>query len=320
MRARGEQRRQPRSSGRSRLSGSTRRRLRGELSEVAVAYLGPPGTFTEEALRASITRIVGDDVAVLELPMASERDIVEAVAEGRARYGVMAIENALEGGVAATLDALAELADRVAIKLEVVHPISHCLVSRTALPLAEVTRVYSHPLATAQCGNFLRRMLPAAERVACASTAEAVRTVVASMQPWAALGSELAAKRYGATVLARNVADHPDNETRFVWVEPRAEHQPAANGNEVKTSVVFWGGGDEQPGWLVSVLGEFASRGINLTRIESRPRRIGLGHYMFFCDLEGSPRERRVADALAALTGRVEELRVLGSYPVLRTR
>jgi prephenate dehydratase len=294
VRARGEQRRQPRSSGRSRLSGSTRRRLRGELSEVAVAYLGPPGTFTEEALRASITRIVGDDVAVLELP--------------------------IEGGGAATLDALAELADRVAIKLEVVHPISHCLVSRTALPLAEVTRVYSHPLATAQCGNFLRRMLPAAERVACASTAEAVRTVVASMQPWAALGSELAAKRYGATVLARNVADHPDNETRFVWVEPRAEHQPAANGNEVKTSVVFWGGGDEQPGWLVSVLGEFASRGINLTRIESRPRRIGLGHYMFFCDLEGSPRERRVADALAALTGRVEELRVLGSYPVLRTR
>ncbi len=285
---------------------------------IRVCYLGPAGTFTEEALRASTAEVVGGDVEIEELPLASEREVVEAIAERSCELGVVAIENALEGGVAATLDALAELADRVAIRLEVVHPVRHCLVARRALELAEVTRVYSHPIATAQCARFLRERLPRAQRIACASTAEAVRAVAAADEPWVALGSRLAAQLYDCVVLASDVSDHTGNETRFVWLEPRALHRPAG-GDGVKTSIVFWGSGDERPGWLVSVLSELAERGINLTRIESRPRRIGLGHYMFFCDLEGSPLDRPVAAALEAVRSKVEELRLLGSYAVLHT-
>jgi prephenate dehydratase len=127
-----------------------------------------------------------------------------------------------------------------------------------------------------------------------------------------ALGSRLAAELYDCHVLAENVEDHPDNVTRFVWVAPVGEI--AAPGKEPKTSIVFWGGGDQAPGWLVDVLGELSSRGVNLTRIESRPRRTGLGHYMFFADLEGAADAPPVSEALEALGRHVEELRVLGSY------
>ena len=279
-----------------------------------VAYLGPAGTFTEEALRASAPP------GVEEVPYPTVYETVMAVQDREVDRAVVPIENSLEGGVAATLDALAGEADRVRIAAEVVQPIHHCLVAARELELDQIGRVVSHPQATAQCGRFLRERLPRAERVSAGSTAEAVRQVREADGPWAALGSRLSAELYGCQVLAADVEDDPGNTTRFVWLAAAGETEdPPAGGGEAKTSVVFWGAGDESPGWLVAVLGELAGRDINLTRIESRPRRVRLGHYMFFADLQGAESEPAVGEALAALSSRVESLRVLGSYPVARS-
>ena len=272
-----------------------------------VAFLGPAGTYTEEALRASAPG------PVEEVPYPSVRDTVMAVQNGEVDRAVVPIENVLEGGVAATLDALATIADRVRISAEVVIPIHHCVVAADELRLEDVERVISHPQATAQCAEFLRERLPGAELVSAGSTAEAVRQVRDAPGPWAALGSRLSAELYGCRVLAEDVEDRAGNLTRFVWLAPAGE--PVDPGPRAKTSVVFWGAGDESPGWLVAVLHEFADRGINLTRIESRPRRVRLGHYMFFADLEGAESDDHVGEALAALRERVQTLRVLGSYP-----
>ena len=274
-----------------------------------VAFLGPAGTFTEEALRASAS---GE---VEELPYPTVFETVMAVHDGEADRAVVPIENSLEGGVVATLDALAGDAEDVRIAAEVVQPVHHCLVAPRQLALEEVRRVVSHPQATAQCQRFLRERLPNAERLSVPSTAEAVRTVAGTEEPWAALGSRLSAELYDCVVLADEVEDEPGNLTRFVWLAPAAETEAPDPGVDAKTSVVFWGSGDESPGWLVSVLGELAERHINLTKIESRPMRARFGHYMFFADLEGGEGEERVREALEALGRRVEGLRILGSYP-----
>ncbi len=271
-----------------------------------VAFLGPAGTFTEEALLASAP----DGAEPVPYPTVYET--VMAVHEGSTERALVPIENSLEGGVAATLDALATEASDVRIVAEHIHPIHHCLIARRELELADVTRVISHPQAMSQCAGLLRGPLAGAERVSSVSTAEAARAVAESDDPWAALSSRLAAELYDCVVLRADVEDSDDNETRFVWLAPATADAPARCD---KTSIVFWGFNDESPGALVNVLRELSDREINLTRIESRPRRVGLGHYMFFADLEGGADEPRVAEALAALRARVEELRVLGSYP-----
>ncbi len=273
-----------------------------------VAFLGPAGTYTEEALLASAPAGVEPE------PRSTVYETVMAVQNGETDRAVVPIENSLEGGVGATLDALAGEADRVRIAGEVVHPIHHHLIARRALDLGAIERVLSHPQATAQCARFLRESLPGAERVAATSTAEAVRRVGDSPEPWAALGSRLSADLYGGAVLAEGVEDHPDNLTRFVWLAP-ADSRDGRPDGAAKTSVVFWGFNDSSPGALMTVLREFSERDINLTKIESRPRREGLGHYMFFCDLEGHVLDEMVAAALGALSARVQSLRVLGSYP-----
>ena len=271
-----------------------------------VGYLGPAGTWSEEALRASAP--AGSE----EIAYPTIYDAVMAVQEGDADRAVVPIENALEGSVAITLDTLALEARDVRIVGEVLHPIHHCLVAAGDVALETVTRVVSHPQAIAQCARFLRERLPRAEHVSAPSTADAVLSVRDGDATAVALASPLAAELYGVQVLAQDVGDHPDNVTRFVWLARGggSGDEPGAS----KTSIVFWGGGDESPGWLVDVLGELASRGVNLTRIESRPRRIRLGHYMFFADLEGGAGRAPVDEALDALAGHVEEVRVLGSY------
>ena len=270
-----------------------------------VAFLGPAGTFTEEALRASAP----DGVEPVAYPTVYET--VMAVHDGSTERAFAPIENSLEGGVAATLDALATEASDVRIVAEHIHPIHHCLIARRELDIGNVERVVSHPQAMAQCGALLRGPLAGAERVSSVSTAEAARAVAESGEPWAALSSRLAAELYDCVVLQEDVEDSDDNETRFVWLAPAAAAE-AATGD--KTSIVFWGFNDESPGALVNVLRELSDREINLTRIESRPRRVGLGHYMFFADLEGGSEQPHVAEALEALRGRVEELRILGTY------
>jgi prephenate dehydratase len=223
------------------------------------------------------------------------------------------IENSLEGSVNATLDALSLETENVAIVGEVVRPIRHSLIARTALELSDIETVVSHPQATAQCARFIRARLPHARVLAGSSTAEAVRMVAEHDGPWAALGNRLAAERYGCQVLHAGVEDVPDNETRFVWLGRVGT--PVEGSGPWKTAIVFWGVGSEAPGWLVRCLAEFASREVNLTKIESRPRKQGLGRYMFFADLEGRDSEPHVAEALAGLHEHVEVLRVLGSFP-----
>jgi prephenate dehydratase len=276
-----------------------------------VGYLGPAGTWSEAALRASAP--AGTD----EVAYPTIYDAVMAVEEGTVERAVVPIENALEGSVAVTLDTLALEAVGVRMVGEVLQPVRHCLVAEGELDLGDVTRVVSHPQAIAQCARFLRERLPGAAHVSAPSTADAVLSVRDGDRRAVAIASPLAAELYGVRVLAEDVGDHPDNVTRFVWLA-RAEEAVAPAG-EAKTTIVFWGGGDDQsPGWLVDVLGELSARAVNLTRIESRPRRIRLGHYMFFADLEGAAERPPVSDALRALALHVEEVRVLGSYGAAR--
>ena len=275
-----------------------------------VAFLGPAGTFAEEALRASAP------AGVEEIPYPSIFEAVMAVQTGAVDRAVVPIENSIEGSVNATLDALAHEATGVRIVEEVDHPVHQTLIAPDGVGLGDVTRVMSHPQATAQCQRFIAERLPSAEIVSTASTAEGVRIVAGAREPWAAIGPRLAADLYGGAVLAERIEDHPDNLTRFVWLAP-ADTEPSAPAT--KTSVVFWGFNDRSPGALMRVLGEFADREINLTKIESRPRRVAIGHYMFFADLEGASDDPVVAQALDALGERVEVLRVLGSYPAAVT-
>jgi prephenate dehydratase len=276
-----------------------------------LGYLGPPGTFSEEALRA---QPFASDAELV--PFASIHETVMAVDGGGVDRALVPIENALEGGVPATLDALAVDASDVAIVGEAVLAIRNCLVARDDLGLDAITVVVSHPQPLAQCARFLRSQLPQAEVRGAPSTAEAVRTIAASAEPWAALGPRSAAERYDCRVLLEGVDDDPDNATRFVWLG-RAGAEPVGADDAAgwKTSVVFAGAGDLQPGWLVRCLSEFAFRGVNLTKIESRPRRGRLGHYLFHVDMDGRADEKTVADALQALHAHCEVVRLLGSYP-----
>jgi prephenate dehydratase len=276
-----------------------------------LGYLGPPGTFSEEAIRARRGGAEDERVPYPTIP-----DALQAVRDGEVDRALVPIENALEGAVNATLDGLAAEAPDVAIVGETVLPIRTCLIATGPLDLADVRVVVSHPQPLGQCARYLRRELPGAEVRAATSTAEAVRAVTASGEPWAALGPRGAAELYGGTVLRDGVDDDPDNATRFVWVA-RAGTAPdgAAGAASWKTSIAFAGAGDRAPGWLVRCLSEFAFRGVNLTKIESRPRRAQLGHYVFFVDAEGRADEAGVADAVASLHAHCEEVRVLGCYP-----
>jgi len=277
-----------------------------------VAYLGPEGTNSHEALLAAAGSAA--DGQLVSLP--TIHDCVVAVQEGMAERAFVPIENALEGSVNATLDALAVDARDVAIVGEHVHAIRTCLIAREPMELSAIETVHSHPQSNAQCARFLRTHLPRAAVLAASSTAEAVRMVAEHDGTSAALGSRTAAELYGCTVLREDVDDIAGNQTRFVWL---ARHDAvtgdAAAAGPSKTAIVFWGAGDEAPGWLARCLTELADRGVNLTRIESRPRKVGLGHYMFFLDLQGAVSDPAVAEALGALRGHVEHLRVLGSFP-----
>jgi prephenate dehydratase len=223
------------------------------------------------------------------------------------------VENSLEGSVGVAVDALAD-EPAVAIGGEVVVEISYCLAARTALELAGVATVTSHPQALAQCGHFLAQRLPGAAVLPAPSTAEAMRLVAGRDEPWAALGTRRSAELYGCHVLVDDVVDEPGNATRFVWVVA-ADGAPApAPGTAAKTSLAFWGSGDTSPGWLVRCLSEFAFRGVNLSKIESRPLRGRLGHYRFFVDCAGALADEPVAGAVEGLRAHCDEVRVLGSY------
>jgi prephenate dehydratase len=274
-----------------------------------VGYLGPDGTVSHEALMSA------PGAERFELaPQPTLHEAVIAVHEGDVDRALVPIENSLEGSVSPTLDAIAFETDDVVIVGELRWPVHLHLVAAGPLELGEIRAVVSHPQASGQCGRFLRQKLPGVPVVAAPSTADAVRQVSGGFESGvAAIGTRGAADRYGCAVLREDVEDDPGSETRFVWIA-RAGTEPDP-GEAFKTALVFWGAGSAGPGWLVRCLAEFAERDVNLTRIESRPRRQRLGEYMFFLDLDGRADDDAVAAAIAGLRAHADVVRVLGSFP-----
>lgn len=287
----------------------------GERCELGAGYLGPEGTFTEEALLGNVAT-----GAVLPVAVASIRDGVMAVQERRLRWALVPLENSVEGSVPVTLDTLAGDAPDVSIVGEAVLPVRHNLIAPRPIALRRIHTVVSHPHVPGQCVRFLSTDLAHAKVVAASSTAEAVRLVAErATGTEAAIGTELAAEIYGCTVLASGIQDRADNETRFVWLARSEDAQPPRmrrpEAESFRTSILFWGAGAGRSGWLVRCLDAFAEREINLTRIESRPMRERLGQYIFFVDLEGSLADAAVDAAVRSLRELCEHVRVLGSYP-----
>ena len=285
-----------------------------------IAFLGPPGTFTEEALLSQPDLAAGELVPVRQIS-----DVITEVDQGRADLGVVPIENAIEGSVNLTLDTLVfEASEDLVIQREVVLPIDMHLCARPGTRLADVTAVVSIPHASAQCRVWLARKLPGVEVQAANSTAEAARDVAEEQGPpgkgtgeaggaRAAIATSLAAKLYGLDVLAADIEDHPDNETRFVVI---GKGIPARTGHDKTTIVVFQS--QDRPGSLLEILGEFAVRAVNLTKLESRPTKRGLGSYCFFIDCEGHISDELVADVMRNLAAK-HRVRFLGSYPAAGT-
>ncbi|HZJ03705.1 MAG TPA: prephenate dehydratase [Thermoleophilia bacterium] len=282
-----------------------------------VGFLGPRGTFTEEALRSSLGVEVGEEAGRgLELlPYPSLQDTIEAVSQDEVPLVLVPIENSIEGSVSITVDILAHEVDNLQIVREIQQPIRHRLVARPGVRFEEIERVVSHPHANAQCRQWLRKHLPGVEAVAANSTASAVQQVTSTDRPWAAIGTALAAEAFGGVVLRENIEDHDDNETRFVFLSQVRERQDLRE--PYKTSVVCEISKD-QPGALLLILQEFAYRFINLTKIESRPSKRMLGEYVFLVDMEGKVNDPQIEDCLRCLTCKLPGLKVLGSYPVGR--
>jgi prephenate dehydratase len=283
--------------------------------EPAVGYLGPEGTFSEQAVLAGAL-----PESVQPVGLSSIYDTVMALRRGELRWALVPIENSLEGSISVTLDLLAGEERDVCIVGETILRVSHSLIGAHDVTLDEIDTVLTHPQVPGQCERFLRGELAHARVLAAASTAEAVRAVVGEgLRTRAAIGTTLAASIYGGVVIREGIEDRDDNETRFVWLARREDAHPepplrADGGRAWRTSLLFWGAGTERPGWLLRCLQEFAAREINLTRIESRPRRRRLGSYMFFTDAEGQAAEPAMAAAIEGLSGLCEEVRVLGSY------
>lgn len=272
----------------------------------SVAFFGPSGTFTEEALLSQ------PDLAAQErVPLTSIPDVLAAVDDGTSELGVVPIENSIEGTVSVTLDTLAFERDLL-IQREVDLPISLGLFVKPGTRLGDIRTVLSYPHAAAQCRGYLARKLPAATFVAANSTADAAATVARSRRhDQAAIGNTLAARLHGLKVLAADIEDHPENQTRFVVV---GHGIPAATGHD-KTTIVCFQRAD-RPGSLLAMLQEFAARAINLSKLESRPTKRSLGDYCFVIDFEGHISDELVADCLRTLAAKVAEVKFLGSYPV----
>ena len=284
------------------------------MSHGPIGFLGPAGTFTEQALRRL------DDLAGHErVPFRTVPDVLDAVQAGDIRAGLVPIENSIEGTVNFTQDALA-FDYELYITREVVLDIHHALVATPGARLADIRTVISIPVATAQCHAWLRRELPDAGVQGASSTADAARTVAemvaAGDKSCAAIAPAAVTESFQLAVLADDIADHQPNQTRFVLVE--REEIPPTSGHD-RTAIVVYQRADE-PGSLISILQEFAARRINLSHVSSRPtKRGGLGDYCFILYAEGHISDELVADALRDLRAKQGAVKFLGSYPAAGT-
>lgn len=268
-----------------------------------VAYLGPPGTFSEEAVsRCELARGAERE------PFPSFAAAYEAALQGRADAALLPIENSLEGSVGAVLDLLVHQPGLL-IRRELLLPVEQHLLGRPGTRLEEVRRVLSHPQALGQCAAFLHRKLPGVPLVPTHSTADGARQ--AAEEPGAAaIGARAAAERYRLAILAESIQDPGENFTRFVLL---AREDEAPTGRD-RTSIAFTLDRD-RPGGLHEILGEFAQRRINLSKIESRPTKQAVGHYVFYLDFEGHRLDPDAAQALENAGRKVHVLHLLGSYP-----
>jgi prephenate dehydratase len=272
----------------------------------SVGFLGPEGTFTEQAL------LTQPDLAQGRLvPYPSIPEVILATERGEVDLGFAAIENSIEGSVNVTLDLLAFETDLL-IQREVVISVQLCLLVVPGTRLEDIRTVVSFPHAAAQCRQFLAEKLPGVQISAANSTAQAALLVgEAQSRHTAAIGTALAAKVYGLEVLADDIEDHPENETRFVVLA--REGIPAPTGHDKSSIVVFQRA--DVPGSLLSILQEFSARAINLSKLESRPTKRGLGDYCFLIDLEGHIADELVSDCLRDLRSKQADVKFLGSYP-----
>jgi len=276
-----------------------------------VAYFGPAATFTHEAL------LTQHDLAAAEMTaLASITAVLDAVAQGEVDLGFVPIDNGIEGTVSATIDGLIHDVD-LHIQREVVMDIHLHLMALPGTRLTDIHAVSSYPHALAQCQKYLARELPEVDQRAANSTADAARVLGESgIAGEAAIAPRLAAERYGLEIVAEDVEDHPENQTRFVLVA--RTRVPAPTGHD-KTSIVCFQRADH-PGSLHGILGQFAARNINLSKLESRPTKRGLGDYCFVIDMDGHLDDELVADCLRDLHAGLARVKFLGSYPAAGER
>lgn len=268
------------------------------------AYLGPSGTFSEEALVKNIHVSPENMVA-----LSSAEDVIVAVDKNLVEKGIVPIENSIEGSINVTLDTLTG-AKNVFIEREIIHPITQNLVAREDLPLKDIRTIYSLPVPAAQCRKFLNTNLPDADVIFESSTASAVKRLLTSGKHAAAIGSEIAAKMYGLKIISPKINDYKNNMTRFVVI---GKERPERTGSD-KTSIVCFIAND-RPGSLLTILKEFAKRDINLTKIQSRPTKKRLGDYSFWIDVEGHIDDKPVKDVLNVLNKQIRMVKFVGSYP-----
>ena len=267
-----------------------------------LAFFGPEGTYTEEAAR------LYDPHAELQA-FTTIAGVGQAVISQLTEMGVVPIENSLEGSVTYTLDLLIREPE-LSIYQEVVLPINHCLMAKPGTSMADIQIVYSHPQSLAQCREFLERCFPNTQQMASLSNATAVADMKESPAPAAAIGPRRAAEIYQVEIIGQNIQDAANNVTRFA-VLARQDHSPTGDD---KTSICFSFARDA-PGMLYEILGEFAQRNINLVKVESRPSKQSLGHYIFLIDCMGHRQDPAVGETLEALRNSVYTFKVLGSYP-----
>jgi len=267
-----------------------------------VGYLGPEGSFSHEAV---VTLTDAAPVACVSIA-----DVLAGVADGSLDSGLVPLENAIEGTVSATIDGLVFDYDLVIVR-EVVLPIHMHLLAKPGVRREDVTHVASYVHALAQVRGFLTS-LPHVHIDQTTSTSQAAREVAASNEPRAAVGSALAGSLFGLEILVADIADHPENATRFVEVE--RESIPTPTGHD-RTSIVCFQDAD-RPGSLYGILGRFAARDINLTKLESRPTKLGLGDYCFVMEFDGHVGDDIIGDCLADLQAHLVRVKFLGSYPV----
>jgi len=278
----------------------------GAAQDRRLAYLGPPGTFSEEAA------LKYDPSAAL-VPMATITAVTSAIESGMADVGIVPVENSLEGPVTETLDILVHSPNPLSIQNEAVLPIEHYLLVQPGTRTESVKVLFAHPQALAQCRGFVERCFPKAAVEAALSNSAAVEEMM-SRENAAAIGTRRAAEIYGAEALAKGIQDRSPNLTRFV-VLGKEDHTPTGDD---RTSIACAFVVEDRPGLLVGALQEFSGRSINLSKIESRPSREKLGTYIFLMDVDGHRTEEPLATALEAVKGQCSFFRVLGSYPKYR--